>query len=110
MKLYATVTATKLIDGKKVTVSKGQGSNERLRIEITAGEERELMGTLNLFPRYDKGHYELSIIDRTGTCHVVDTMRIKKGEKKKGEVNCPVCDKPFINGTCKECDELVNSL
>ena len=26
------------------------------------------------------------------------------------EVKCPVCDKPFINSTCKDCDELVASL
>ena len=26
------------------------------------------------------------------------------------EVNCPVCDKPFINGTCEDCDKLVANL
>jgi hypothetical protein len=25
-------------------------------------------------------------------------------------VNCPVCDKPFVNGTCNDCDKLVANL
>ena len=34
MKLYATITADKLINGKQVEVSKGQGGNEYLKIII----------------------------------------------------------------------------
>jgi hypothetical protein len=26
------------------------------------------------------------------------------------KIECPVCDVPFINGTCNECDDLVEGL
>jgi antirestriction protein ArdC len=52
---------------------------------------------------------------------VFDTDKGELGKEKKAVkaftvfnieqlTECPVCYKPFINGTCAECDELVASL
>lgn len=47
MKLYATITGEKIKDGFPILVSKGQGSNKYLHIEIT-DENEEFIGRLNI--------------------------------------------------------------
>ncbi len=49
MKLYATVNGLKDINGKMVAVSKGQGSNRSLWIEVQ-GENGKLLAIATIYP------------------------------------------------------------
>lgn len=36
---------------------------------------------------------------------------LKQLQKERDKnITCPVCDMPFLNGTCKDCDKLVAEL
>lgn len=49
MKLYATVNALKLQDGKLIQVNKGQGSNQSLSIEILADNVQGIPTRANVY-------------------------------------------------------------
>jgi len=73
MKLYATVSGTRIVDGKTIEVSKGQGSNVELKIAVLDGDQKPLM-TFRAVPTTDGYEYE----------QLFYSTRIKeKGEKQK---------------------------
>ncbi|MES2409547.1 MAG: hypothetical protein V4509_04605 [Patescibacteria group bacterium] len=56
--------------------------------------------------------YSLSGSNLSKISQVIRRIKACKKDSDNGysKVKCPVCDKPFVNKTCKECDELVENL
>ena len=52
---------------------------------------------------YQYGDTEYTLYDVTNTDDPFDPVN-------ENIIECPVCDQPFINGTCEKCDKLVNEL
>ncbi len=90
MKLYATVTSER--------ATKGQGGEW---LDINLKDERECTFAI-IKVRKDSGYF-------MPTLEIETIGAVIKGKKQK-DIACPVCDKPFKNGTCEDCDKLVNSL
>ena len=57
--------------------------------------------------KWETENYKLVLIK--GGLRIMSKLSDKQIDVKY-PTNCPVCDKPFINGTCIDCDKLVKSL
>lgn len=108
MKLYTTVQAQKLQDGKIITVKKSQGSNTELNINIT-NEKGWLLAYIQVLER--KGQlpmvYFVPIIQHAyevrSPLERDAIVEIEKGKKQKDPTDG--CDHPQIkpNGVCMNC-------
>lgn len=73
--------------------------------EGSEGDAYKLM-SMDLYCLYDQELRE----DYNKLIDLMDEQEDDEDEETAEPVNCPVCDKPFTDGTCKECDELVKNL
>ncbi len=90
MKLYATVNGLKDINGKLTPVSKSQGSNQSLSIEIIAEGLQGIPTRANVYRLSlnvgNKNELQAEMLDySTG-----ETMELTKGNKQKGD--CDIDD------------------
>lgn len=107
MKLYASVTGIRIVDGVKTPVTKGQGG-ESLAIEITDASKNILM-SLGVSPDGTVMLFASSTMKIKAFCNPEIITFITKGEKEKSECNgvhesvqaildCPVCkNHPLLN-------------
>jgi len=93
MKLFANVTGLKDINGKLVPVSKGQGSNQSLQIEIIAESLKGIPTRTNVYRLSlnvgNDNELQVELLDySTG-----EKTELTKGEKQKGEIVyfCEAC-------------------
>lgn len=103
MKIYATIKASKLQNGKTITVEKGQGSNEWIETIYNVGDTPTYSVTL-----YPNGSIVVLDIKSEDTLFRKDITGtwgdIAKGKKKTGEC-LNIGEKSDGYGLCGACNE-----
>ena len=91
MKLYATVSADKTINGKQTTVSKGQGGNKFINIDLNIDGNEYPRFRLHL-NNFDDKDYNLVVVDLEKPFPNSTIFETKiKGKKQQTANNCRTC-------------------
>lgn len=96
MKLYATIKAGKLVDGQIMEVSKSQGSNKYLNMEIM-GEDRQILANMIVMTSKSsdgKEGYGITLTAQKRGFSEWIPKEETKGNKQKGKCECPSVDCP----------------
>jgi len=84
MKLYAKITALKLIAGKLTQVTKSQGSNTQINIEIFIDTETAPAYRLHINKR-DDDTTDICLVDLSETFPKSEVYSQTKGKQQKGD-------------------------